>query len=520
MQYPQDQQTLSSKTDFLKTKVNKALLITTILIALVYFYVLCFVLPEGNRILFGFLVIGEIFHLWQVLTFIHTIWDTEYTIKPTKNFAPEVDVFITVAGEPTEIVRVTAESALAMDYPNFKVHILNDGFVAKKENWKEIESLAQRLNINCITRKIPGGAKAGNINNALKETNAEYVAIFDADHSPNPDFLKKTIGYFSDSKMAFVQSPQFYKNSELNNVTGGAWEQQELFFGPICKGKNRLNSVFMCGTNMVIRKKSLLEAGGMCESNIAEDFLTSLFIHERGWKSVYVPEVLAEGLAPEDFLSYYKQQLRWARGSLEVIFKYNPLFRKGLTFRQKIEYLGSASFYLSGVIVLINALLPLIFFYTGLVPMEISTMSLAAIFLPYIFFILLSLRLSSNFRYTFRALAFSMASFYIHIRAIFGVIFTKSASFSITSKKQLQGSFTYLVYPHLIYLALLVIGIEVAILREGVSPEVVTNLTWALVYVAIFVPFIFSASPKLFKSLQWQMPATPALKSSPSKRLL
>ena len=91
----------------------------------------------------------------------------------------------------------------------------------------------------------------------------------------------------------------------------------------------------MCGTNVAVRRTALDEVGGLCQTNIAEDFLTSLLMHERGWRSVYVPEVLAQGLAPEDFLSYYKQQHRWARGSLEVIFKYNPLRRRGLTWPQR-----------------------------------------------------------------------------------------------------------------------------------------------------------------------------------------
>lgn len=107
----------------------------------------------------------------------------------------------------------------------------------------------------------------------------------------------------------------------------------------------------------------MIEAGGMCETSIAEDFLTSLFIHEKKWKSVYVDEVLAEGgLAPEDFLSYYKQQFRWARGSLEVIFKYNPLFRRGLTMSQRAGSTSRQLPYLSGLIVLLNATLPLIYF--------------------------------------------------------------------------------------------------------------------------------------------------------------
>ena len=144
-------------------------------------------------------------------------------------------------------------------------------------------------------------------------------------------------------------------------VAGTAWEQQKLFFGPICRGLSRRGAAFMCGTNMVIRRKALDEVGGMCEDNIAEDFLTSFFMHQRGWQSVYVPIVLAEGLAPEDLGSFYKQQYRWARGSLEIVFKYNPFFRRGLTMSQRFEYLVASSYWLSGFIVLLNLLLPLTF---------------------------------------------------------------------------------------------------------------------------------------------------------------
>jgi cellulose synthase (UDP-forming) len=186
-----------------------------------------------------------------------------------------------------------------------------------------------------------------------------------------------------------VQTPQFYSNQDMNGITQTAWDQQALFFGPIMRGKNRFNAAFMCGTNMILRRTAVMEAGGMCEFNIAEDFLTSLFVHEKGWKSVYVPEVLAEGLAPEDFLSYYKQQYRWGRGSLEVIFKYNPLLRRGLSRQQRLQYLISASYFLSGLVVVYDAILPLIFLFTGIIAVNTSSMELAIIFIPYIFMTLL-----------------------------------------------------------------------------------------------------------------------------------
>ncbi|MBX4209602.1 glycosyltransferase, partial [Candidatus Parcubacteria bacterium] len=306
---------MPSKTEFLSSVPAKLLLVANLVMAIVYFFVITFLFRHGNEFLFWLLIAGEVFHTWQALTYLATVWRLDHKARFDPSFSPPVDVFITVAGEPADIVEETAVAARDMEYPNHRVFILNDGLVAKKDNWEEIVALAKRLGVGCITRTIPGGAKAGNINNALKETGrkagAPYVAVFDADHVPHKDFLMKTVGYFVDEKLGFVQTPQYYKNAHMNAVTLSSWEQQELFFGPICRGKNHLNSATMCGTNMVISRAALGQVGGMCTESIAEDFATGLFIHEKGWKSLYVPEVLAEGLAPEDFLSYTKQQFRW-----------------------------------------------------------------------------------------------------------------------------------------------------------------------------------------------------------------
>lgn len=487
-----------AKKGFLKTVVNKWVLVATAMLTLIYFYLIAFAFPIGNMWLFAILMIGEVFHVFQILMYISTVWKTDYKPFKDERLHTPVDVFITVAGEPKDIVAETVKAAKAMDYPNFKIYILNDGYVAKKENWYEMEELAKEEGIGCITRTVPGGAKAGNINNAVRVTANPYVVIFDADHVPHRDFLQKTMPYFADPKVAFVQSPQFYKNFEMNYITRSSWEQQELFFGPICKGKNRLNSATMCGTNMVIRREALNEVGGMSEISIAEDFLTGMFIHEKGWKSVYVPEVLAEGLAPEDFLSYFKQQFRWARGALDVIFTYNVLFRRGLTWVQKLQYFSSVSFYLSGLIVVLHALIPIFYFFTGAVPITISTMGLAAVFLPYIFLTLYVLQQSTNFKFTFRALLFSMAGFNIHLSAFWAAITRQKSTFAVTPKRQQTGNFVNLVTPHIFYILLVIAGVIYAYMREGISASLITNLAWAALNIGVFIPFIFAALPESF----------------------
>jgi cellulose synthase (UDP-forming) len=483
------------RQSFLSGFASKRLLLLNGLMALTYFCVITFGFRPGNKILFGLLIAGEVFHLFQIIGFCYTIWDDRLTAEFAKHFTKPVDVFITVCGEPVEIVRETAKAALDMDYPNFSVYLLNDGFVANKDNWREIDNLAISLGITSITRREPGGAKAGNINNGMRATKSPYVVVFDADHVPHRDFLQQTMGYFVDPKMGFVQTPQYYKNQYVNNVTETAWNQQTLFFAPIMKGKNRLNSAFMCGTNMVLSRQAIEEAGGMCEFNIAEDFLTSLFVHDKGWNSVYVGKVLAEGLAPEDFLSYYKQQFRWTRGSLEVIFKYNPLFKRGLRLAQRLQYLISASYYLSGVFVLIDALLPVIFLYTGITAVQTSTMALAAAFLPYIALSLYALQKSANFSYTFNAIAYSLSSFWLQIRAVIAVLRNEKTSFSVTSKQQIAGNFLYLTIPHITYISLAAIGLIVGLFREGLNASLIANASWATINCVVFSVFIKAAAP-------------------------
>lgn len=489
---------MPSKTQFLSSSPTRLLLGANLFMAIVYFFVIAFLFPRGNEILFWLLIAGEVFHTWQAVTYLHTVWRLDHKAKFDASLAPPVDVFITVAGEPLDIVEGTAIAARDMDYPNHKVYLLNDGYVAKKSNWEETIALAKRLGVGCITRTVPGGAKAGNINNGLAETSSPFVAVFDADHVPHEDFLKKTIGYFTDPKMGFVQTPQYYKNADMNPVTRSSWEQQELFFGPICRGKNRLNAATMCGTNMVISRKALEQAGGMCTESIAEDFATGLFIHEKGWKSLYVPEVLAEGLAPEDFLSYTKQQFRWARGALDVIFRYGLLFRTGLSFQQKVQYMSSVTYFLSGAVVLMNVCLPLLFFYFGLIPVQINSMLLALVFIPYIFLTIGVLSSTSNERFSFRALSFSMSSFWIHIQALWSALSGQKATFSITAKKGLKGNFLSLTAPHIAYTVLVFVGLGYAIGREGASASVINNAAWCAFNIGMFLPYILASAPEGF----------------------
>ena len=121
-------------------------------------------------------------------------------------------------------------------------------------------------------------------------------------------------------------------------------------------------------------------------------------------------------------------------------------------------------------------------------------MTLTLVFLPYMFSVLYNIQLTSNFSYTFRALCFSLASFPIHLQAVYQILTGKKTGFAVTSKTALTGNFAYLVTPHFVYIALVILGVGVAFLREGLSSGLFTNLTWAAIYIAVFIPFINAAT--------------------------
>lgn len=475
--------------------VSKSVIILCMLATLIYISWWFNLDHIGNIYLYAALVVGEIYHVWQAFGYSYTIWDQRKPrFHPVLEFYP-VDVFITVCGEPASIVRKTLEAACSMDYPNFTVFVLNDGYSAKKENWKEIDDLAREFGAIPITRRKNKGAKAGNINNALKITHAPFVAVFDADHRPQKNFLIRTLGYFANNKLALVQTPQYYENREYNYLTNAAWEQQELFFGPICRGKNRMNATFWCGTNAVLRREALESIGGVPENNIAEDFLASLFLHENGWRTLYIPEILALGLAPNNLKDYVNQQYRWARGSLEVIFKYNPLFKRGLTFGQKMQYLYSAGYYLNGLVVLLDALIPIIALYTNILPVKSNTSDFMVFFFPFIFSALYMLVLSTNHTITFSAIQVSMSSFYVFIKAAFSTIFGVRSKFDVTSKSIQTGNYLNLVMPQIAYTLLSLSAVIYAVYNYGWIPSVITNTSWVLFNIVFFAAFLRVAYP-------------------------
>lgn len=203
------------------------------------------------------LVVAETYSLIDSLLFGLTMWRLQH--RPDPPPPPEgatVDVFITTYNEPLDLVMKTAVAAKAITYPH-TTWILDDG------DRPELAEAAAQAGIGYITRSSnwldkPRHAKAGNLNNALMQTDGEFLLILDADQIPEPQILDRTLGYFHDDKMALVQTPQYFVNVPPGDPLGS---QAPLFYGPIQQGKDGWNAAFFCGSNAVLRREALMQLG-------------------------------------------------------------------------------------------------------------------------------------------------------------------------------------------------------------------------------------------------------------------
>ncbi len=434
----------------------------------------------GNPILYGLLVLAELFNFFQAFGFWWTSWRGRGWHAPELP-CPEglvVDVIIPVYSEPVEIVEPTVAAASAMRGANVQVVLADDAGRA------ELEELARRHGARYVHRDEQRGAKAGNLNYVLRQTNAPLVAVFDCDHVPLPQFLEKTLGCLVDPRVAYVQTPQYYANSRSGRLAAAAASQQVLFFGAIARGKARLGAMFCCGTNVVFRRSALEEVGGFPEGSLTEDFALSIHLHELGWKSAYVNEVLALGLGPEDMASYVSQQQRWARGCLAAL----PMaITADLPFRLRMQYVLSAMFFLSGWTFALYMALPAIRIFVGIQPLAGATANQFLVhFAPYFGMSLFAVALAGGGDYTFGAFALLLANYFVQILSSLLVLTRRRGRFVVTAKRGQQARQPQTVIPAL--LAILGLSAAIAYALDGrISAGSLNNVAFATLHISVLL---------------------------------
>lgn len=413
------------------------------------------------------------------------------TLNDLNGNIPTVDVLICTYNEDLDLLSKTIIAAQKLDYPKdkFKIYVLDDGH---RSNLKD---MCNDYGVNYITRYKNTNAKAGNINNALKYIDSELFAVLDADMICKKEFLKHTVGYFSNNNLAFVQTPQTYYNKDIYqyNISEKFNNEQDFFMRYIENARNTKGAVLHVGTNAVFRRSFVDEVGGYPTTSITEDMALGLKLQAKGYDSTFVNECLVCGLSASTYPDLVKQRDRWCRGNLQVLKHRKENSFKTLNWKQKLIYLGGVLYWFTGLIKLTYIITPIIYLLTGIVIVNLPPTFLLPLFLlAFIGQILLSKlilpkKISSHY-FSF----FMKGEFYHTIIAphlSFSVLkhfFFSDTKFSVTSKEFscFRGHFYFkLAFMHILLLILSIVSIIVGTINfeKTISYQpYFINLFWIL----------------------------------------
>jgi cellulose synthase (UDP-forming) len=442
---------------------------------------------------------------------------------------PPVAIVVASYNEPLNVLEETLACFNSLSYSNAYLYLLDDTRYAdhpddeQLQQYKsDVESLCKRMAINLFRHKWHH-AKAGLINDFIYYQSNQpregseltifqrippaggekYMAVFDADQNPIPRFAEPIVAHLENNDhLAVIQTPQYYTNFENNMVARAAGLQQAVFYEFICEGKGTHNSMICCGTNMMLRVEALLDIGGFEEGSVTEDFATSLNLHMRHWSSRYFHHIIAFGLGPEDLGGYFKQQYRWALGSVGVVKDVLRAFfksPKSLKAGQWWEYIISGSYYCIGFVYLIMGLCPILYVLFNIPSYFAKPEMYLMFFIPYFLLTLIAFYSTLGQRhYRVRDILLGQIlivnSAPVYIRAVIDSLLNRKKPFEITPKGTSSAVPLWDLKIHLIAgclnLAALIWGsLRIYYAREQTAPLTV-NIIWCL-YHFILINFIF-----------------------------
>ena len=358
-------------------------------------------------------------NLWNV--------DAGRAAAPRRATDLKLAILIPTYDESSETLLPTIAAAVSVDLEH-ETWVLDDG------ERPEVEQLALHLGAHYLRRPVHHHAKAGNVNYALERIDADLVAIIDADHVATAGFLRNTVGYFDDPRLALVQTPQDFYNLESFEHERN-FSEQRLFYRALLAGRNRWNAAFCCGTGVVFRAAALRDVGGLATETITEDIHTSLRLHRKGWTTVFHNEVLAHGLAAGDVSQYLEQRLRWGTGAMQLLRLENPATVSGLSPMQRISYLTTLLGWFDAWRSLGYLLVPMVVLWLAAVPIQAPFTVFLPIFL--ITFLIQRFALSRLARSTSSqviATVFELVRMPANLRATLRLVSSSPRQFRVTPK--------------------------------------------------------------------------------------
>ncbi len=279
------------------------------------------------------------------------------------------------------------KAAAKLDYPAelLQIQVLDDSSDETKNIVQRCVAglRAKGLNIVHVHRTNRSGYKAGALQAGLATASGEFIAIFDADFVPPPDFLRKALPYLQEPKVAFVQTRWGHLNRDYSWLTFLQSLAIDAHFMVEQYARSRAGYWFnFNGTAGIWRREAMLDAGGWTADTLTEDLDLSYRAYLRGWHGRYVRDIVVPAELPVSFSAYRRQQHRWARGSLECAVKLGPkVWRAPIPFSHKFQ----ATLHLTGynvhlLLFALTVIYPLVAIFTSQYVQLSTLLGLAYIF--------------------------------------------------------------------------------------------------------------------------------------------
>lgn len=259
---------------------------------------------------------------------------------------PSVDVFLPSAGEELDVLANTYRHVAGLTYDGvLAVHVLDD---ADRE---DVRLLADRNGFRYHVRPNRGHLKkAGNLQYGYEHSDGELIVILDADFCPRSDFILELAPYFDDGTIGIAQSPQFFDtHRRMPWLQKCAGSMQESFYRWAQVARDTLDAPICVGTCAVYRRAALTRCGGFPQIGHSEDIYTGVHLMREGYRTVYVPVVLAKGLCPDKLSSFISQQYRWCAGSMSLLVD-QSFHDLPLTYKQRMCFFTGFGYYISSAV--------------------------------------------------------------------------------------------------------------------------------------------------------------------------
>jgi cellulose synthase/poly-beta-1,6-N-acetylglucosamine synthase-like glycosyltransferase len=373
-------------------------------------------------------------------------------VKDDRTDPPIVTVQLPIFNEALVVERLI-DTVMQLDYPKslLEIQVLDDSTdettdiaLARVKHYRQSGYM-----ISLVHRRGRTGFKAGALKQGMTKATGEFIAIFDADFVPEPDFLRRTIPHFlTNDRLGFVQTRWGHINRNYSRLTAAQALALDGHFAVEQTARNRSGLLMnFNGTAGVWRRECIETSGHWQGDTISEDFDLSYRAQLAGWECLFLPDVEAPAEIPPQLAAFKRQQFRWAKGSIQCLKKLGwPVLRSPLAWWVKLQALIHLSSYLVHPLMVVLAVIIPIMMLTGAtdnIRFPLIYLSLVSLGPPFLYAVAQRALYPTRWRQHYRAMGLliflgsgiALSNTKAVVEALLGVgnVFRRTPKFKVTS---------------------------------------------------------------------------------------